>query len=175
MSPFKSAGASVQSTTGKRAVHISLQGLYCSCKPVFCSHVTLTGYPLHSPVSPSLLLPCVAVCHHISNAVYTLHTGRVGRSGLLGGHKNILHLLRIEPRFEIYALLDIYATKNGSYVPTFWHNLSVPSSSVKKSKKTACTLLMGPIGCAETSVTNYQYRLRNITEECRSHSHRGEA
>jgi len=29
------------------AVHISLQGLYCSYKPVFCSHVTLTGYPLH--------------------------------------------------------------------------------------------------------------------------------
>jgi len=69
-SPFKSAGASVQSTTGSRAVHISLQGLYCSCKPVFCSHVTLTGYPLHSLVSPSLLLSCVTVCHHISNAVY---------------------------------------------------------------------------------------------------------
>jgi hypothetical protein len=56
-SPFKSTGASVQSTTGRRAVHIILQGLYCSCKPVFYSHVTLTGYPLHSLVSPSLLLP----------------------------------------------------------------------------------------------------------------------
>ena len=65
-------GGGVQSTTGGRAVHISLQGLYCSCKPVFCSHVTLTGYPLHSLVSPSLLLPCVTVCHHISNAVYVL-------------------------------------------------------------------------------------------------------
>ena len=31
--------------------------LYCSCKPVFCSHVTLTGYPLHSLGSPSLLHP----------------------------------------------------------------------------------------------------------------------
>jgi len=58
------------STTGRRALYISLQGLHCSCKPVFCSHVTLTGYPLQSPVSPSLLLPCVTVCHHISNAVY---------------------------------------------------------------------------------------------------------
>jgi hypothetical protein len=67
---FKSAGASVQSTTGRRAVHISLQGLYCSCKPVFCNHVTLTGYPLHSLVSPSLLLPCVTVCHHISAGLY---------------------------------------------------------------------------------------------------------
>jgi hypothetical protein len=62
--------ASVQSTTGMRAVHINLQGLYCSCKPVFCSHVTLTGYQLHSLVSPSLLYPCVTVCHHISNAVH---------------------------------------------------------------------------------------------------------
>ena len=63
-------GASVHSTTGSRAVHISLQGLYCTCKPVFCSHVTLTGYPLHSLVSPSFLLPCVTVCHHISTGLY---------------------------------------------------------------------------------------------------------
>jgi hypothetical protein len=69
-SPFKLAAASVQSTTGRPAVHIILQGLYCSCKPVFCSHVTLTDYPLHSLVSPSLLLPCVTVCHHISNGLY---------------------------------------------------------------------------------------------------------
>jgi hypothetical protein len=69
-SPFKSAGASVHSTTGRRVVHISLQGLYCSSKPVFCSHVTVTGYPLHSLVSPSLLLPCVTVCHHISTGLF---------------------------------------------------------------------------------------------------------
>ena len=74
-SPFKSAGASVQSTTGRRAVHISLQGLYCSCKPVFCCHVTLTGYPLHSLVSPSLLLSCVTVCHHISTGLYYISNG----------------------------------------------------------------------------------------------------
>ena len=54
-SPFKWAGGSVQSTTGRQAVHIILQGLYCSCKPVFCSHATLTSYPLHYLVSPSLL------------------------------------------------------------------------------------------------------------------------
>jgi hypothetical protein len=70
---FKSAGVSVQSTTGRRAVHISLQGLYCSCKPVFCSHVTLTGYPLHFLVSPSLLLPCVTVCHHSSTVLPYLY------------------------------------------------------------------------------------------------------
>jgi len=63
-------GASVPSTTSRGAVHISLQGLYCSCKPLFYCHVTFTGYPLHSLVSPSLLLPCVTVCHHISTGLY---------------------------------------------------------------------------------------------------------
>jgi len=28
------------------------------------------GYPLHSPLSPSLLLPCVAVCHQIPFPLY---------------------------------------------------------------------------------------------------------
>jgi hypothetical protein len=77
-SPFKSAGASVQSTTGRRAVHISLQGLYCSCESVFCGHVTLTGYPLHLLISPSLLLPCVIVYHHISAGLYLLGGGGGG-------------------------------------------------------------------------------------------------
>jgi hypothetical protein len=67
---FKSVGASVQSTNGRRAVHINVHGLYCSCKPVFCGHVTYTGYPFHSFVSPSLLRPCVTVCHHISTGLY---------------------------------------------------------------------------------------------------------
>jgi hypothetical protein len=29
-----------------------------------------TGYPLHSPVSHSLPLPCFTVCHHISTGLY---------------------------------------------------------------------------------------------------------
>jgi len=29
-----------------------------------------TGYPLNSPVSPLLTLPCVTVCHHISTGLY---------------------------------------------------------------------------------------------------------
>jgi len=28
------------------------------------------GYPLHSPLSPSLLLPCFAVCHQIPFPLY---------------------------------------------------------------------------------------------------------
>ena len=30
------------------------------------------GYPLHSPLSPSLLVPCVAVCHQIQFPLYLL-------------------------------------------------------------------------------------------------------
>jgi len=37
---------------------------------MFRGIVKSTGYPLHSPVSPSLLLPCVTVCHHISTGLY---------------------------------------------------------------------------------------------------------
>ena len=37
---------------------------------MFRGSVKGTGYPLHSPVSPSLSLPCVTVCHHISTGIY---------------------------------------------------------------------------------------------------------
>ena len=37
---------------------------------MFRGNVKGTGYPLHSPVSPSLPLPCVTVCHHISTGLY---------------------------------------------------------------------------------------------------------
>ena len=37
---------------------------------MFRGSVKSTGYPLHSPVTPSLPLPCVTVCHHISTGVY---------------------------------------------------------------------------------------------------------
>jgi len=65
--PFKSAGASVQSTTGSRGVHISGSNVGYT---MFRGSVKGTGYPLHSPVSPSLPLPCVTLCHHISTGVY---------------------------------------------------------------------------------------------------------
>jgi hypothetical protein len=62
-SPFKSAGASVQSTTGSRGVRISGSNAGYT---MLRGSVKGTGYPLLSPVSPSLPLPCVTVCHHIS-------------------------------------------------------------------------------------------------------------
>ena len=65
-SPFKSAGASVQSTTGSRVVRI---GGSNAGYTMFRGSVKGTSYPLHSPVSPSLPLPYVTVCHHISTGV----------------------------------------------------------------------------------------------------------
>jgi hypothetical protein len=53
MSPFKSVGASVQSTTGSRGVRISGSNAGYT---IFRGNVKSTGYPLHSPVSPSLPL-----------------------------------------------------------------------------------------------------------------------
>jgi hypothetical protein len=69
-SPFKSGGrgaASDQSTTGSRGVRISGSNAGYT---MFRGSVKSTGYPLHSPVSPSLSLPCVTVCHHISTGLY---------------------------------------------------------------------------------------------------------
>ena len=58
-SPFKSAGwARGVRVSGSNAAYTMFRG-----------SVKGTGYPLHSAVSPSLPLPCVTVCHHISTAV----------------------------------------------------------------------------------------------------------
>ena len=61
-SPFKSAGASVQLTTGCRGVSISGSNAGYT---MFRGSVKSTGYPL-----PSLPLPCVTVCHQVSTGLY---------------------------------------------------------------------------------------------------------
>jgi len=60
-------GASVQPTAGSRGVRISGSNAGYT---VFRGGVKSTGYPLHSPVSPSLPVPCVTVCHQVSTGVY---------------------------------------------------------------------------------------------------------
>ena len=77
-SPFKSAGASVHSTTGSRGVRISGSNPGYT---MFLGSVKSTGYPLHSSVSPSLPLPCVTVCNHISTGVYQVFFPGVKRPG----------------------------------------------------------------------------------------------
>jgi len=66
---FKSAGASVQSTTGSRGVRFSGSNAGYT---MFRGSVKSTSYPLHSPVSPSLPLPCVIACHHIASGLLIL-------------------------------------------------------------------------------------------------------
>ena len=60
-------GASVQSTTGSRGVCISGSNAGYT---MFRGSVKSTGYQIQSPLSPSLPLPCVTVCHHISTGLY---------------------------------------------------------------------------------------------------------
>ena len=47
----------------RRTIVVTLDGL-------FRVKLKTAGYPLHSPLSPSLLLPCVAVCHQIPFPLY---------------------------------------------------------------------------------------------------------
>ena len=67
-STFKLAGVSVQSTAGSRGVRISGNNAGYT---KFRGSVKSTGYPLHSPVSPSLPLLCFTMCHHISTGLYS--------------------------------------------------------------------------------------------------------
>jgi hypothetical protein len=70
-SPFKSAewggGSQFSRLLGSRGVRI--RGCNAGYT-MFRGSVKSTGYPLHSPVSPLLSLPCVTVCHHISTGLY---------------------------------------------------------------------------------------------------------
>jgi hypothetical protein len=65
--PFKSAGASVQSTTGSRGVRISCSNagytMFRGSVRVLATHY-IRQFPLHFPS------PCVTVCHHISTGLY---------------------------------------------------------------------------------------------------------
>jgi len=71
--------ASVQSTTGSRCVRISDNNAGYT---MFLGSVKSTGYPLHSPVSPSLPLCSVTVCHHISTGLYKQKNVRKQRTTL---------------------------------------------------------------------------------------------
>jgi len=83
---------------------------------------------------------------------------------------NTIIKLRVSKRLgiEIRALPGCYAASSGNLLPTFRDNLSVPSARITN----ALGLLapkMWRIGCPETSIRNYRYKLCNIPEERRSH------
>ena len=86
-SPFKSAGGEpVQSTTGSRGVRISGSNAGYT---VFRGSVKSTGYPLHSPVSPSLPRPCVTLGLHISTGVYSFLLDDKSAPGPQWGRKEL--------------------------------------------------------------------------------------
>ena len=61
---------------------------------MFRGNVKSTGYPLHSPVSPSLPLPWVIVCHHIPTGLYqlvTLNRLPISRYSRRGVHENVIY------------------------------------------------------------------------------------
>jgi len=71
---------------------------------------------------------------------------------------------------ENCVFLGYYAAISGDCLPTFWDNLSVSSSVVLTLEdKLIWPLKMEPIGCAETSLRNCRYSLRNNSEERSSH------
>ena len=134
-SPFKSARVSVQSTTGSRGVRISGSNVGYT---MFRGSVKSTGYPLHSPISPSLPLPCVTVCHHISTGLctYELH------------HRCIVSILKAYNTHLHCAIVQLYHTLQlrarllvGSLVNVQRDSLS-QVTSVSRSKVTTSKYLI---------------------------------
>ena len=119
-SPFKSAGASVQSTTCSRGVRISGSNAGYT---VFPGSVKSTGYPLHSPVSPSLPLPCVTVCHQVSTGLYDRihHHLYQDVKKTLDQHGVSVFFLSIRPRV-------ISPTQVG---PSYW-SFSIPGQLIER-------------------------------------------
>jgi hypothetical protein len=118
MSPFKSAGALFQSTTGSQGVRIGGSNGSNAGYSLFRGSVKSTDYPLCSPVSPSISLPCVTVCNHISTGLYQrscgmccLHiqgTEAISPSKILVStslHEVIAHVTRIWVNLLLQAIL----------------------------------------------------------------------
>jgi len=124
-SPFKSAGMSVQ-CTGSWVVCISCSNAGYT---MFRGSVKSTGYTLHSPVSPSLPLPCVTVCHHISARVY--HNARYQKHKESG----VMHLTIL----QTVVLPDVTGFQGSSRRVIFWN------ATLRRNFGEACCLpLQGP-------------------------------
>ena len=73
-SPFKSAGGGRQFSRLLAAEVFGISGCNAGYN-MFRGKVKSIGYPLHTPVSLSLHLQCVILCHHISVGVYRVFPG----------------------------------------------------------------------------------------------------
>jgi len=130
--PFKSARASVQSTTGSRGVRISGSNAGYS---MFRDSVKGTGYPFHSTVSPSLPLTCVTVCHHFSNWSLTIRiivlSSRIGPRVSRQAHLTKSTLQNITEERSHLSLVDsghaavtVRLSNNGNLSLCHQHNTS---------------------------------------------------
>ena len=121
-SRFKSAGASVQSTTGSRGVRISVSNAgYIT----FRGSVKSSGHPLHSPVSPSPPLPCITVCHQVSKAVW-IYVGLRWRC--LSFVSDINHIRRVSTHFGTkFRILTFTNTRavGGALILADWQHILV--------------------------------------------------
>ena len=64
---------------------------------MFRGSVKGNGYPLHSPVSPSLPLPCVTVCHHVSTGLYYLIRAKLHASEASSSVQSLSFYIRTAP------------------------------------------------------------------------------
>jgi hypothetical protein len=135
-SPFKSAGASVQSTTGSRGVRICGSNAGYT---MFRGSVKDTGSPLHSPVSPSLPPPSVsprAITFQLDSTKGTRTSRRVKsvrfRLGQLISCSEILH--------RRCSTTDHLHTAKGSRTPTAF-DFPPPCASTQGQLSSALSFL----------------------------------
>jgi len=88
---------------------------------MFRGSVKGAGYPLHSPVSPSLLLPCVTVCLHISIGLYVCcsSTNVLAQSGL----GCLPTTLKVHWRFVIQPLQIDVNKRSLSFLERWWRGV----------------------------------------------------
>ena len=99
---------------------------------MFRGSVKGTGYPLHSPVSPSLPLPCVTVCYHISTGVYSepFPSGQSSQEIRLTTH---LYLALRIAYVGSYSTLPINQTSTWKVLTGWRHGMYRPSTKLRNS------------------------------------------
>jgi hypothetical protein len=136
-------GASVQSTAGNRGVRISVSNAGYT---TFRGSVKSTGYPFHLPVFPSLLLPCVTVCHHISTEIY------------LSDCVKLLYIMQTHRQYSHGT------TISGTHTHTHTHTIRILPFSLYDGKKAGNSgTALYKTHCSCSCSTNSLMLLGNIT------------
>jgi hypothetical protein len=83
-----------------------------------------TGYPLYSPVSLSLPLPCVTVCHHVSTGLYLLSSKNIFLSTVLSNTSSLCTFLE-KQNFQSYIKQQKALTKQLGELFHIWNYCSL--------------------------------------------------